>query len=185
MEEKTDEALYRIYLEKADNKAFKILLERHREPLALFLYGMLHNMEDAEDVMLDAYAVAASGTTKFKEKSSFKTWLYAIARNLALKHLRKKHFFFIPLNEETAEIPEENSSPDMELLKTEENRILYEALNKIHPDYRQVLHLIYFEEMDNDEVAKVLGKNKKQIYNLAARGKQALKETMQSLGYER
>ena len=90
MEEKTDEALYRIYLEKADNEAFKILLERHREPLALFLYGMLHNMEDAEDVMLDAYAVAASGTTKFKEKSSFKTWLYAIARNLALKHLRKK-----------------------------------------------------------------------------------------------
>ena len=73
----------------------------------------------------------------------------------------------------------------MELLKTEENRILYEALNKIHPDYRQVLHLIYFEEMDNDEVAKVLGKNKKQIYNLAARGKQALKETMHFLGYER
>lgn len=185
MEDITDEALYRSYLEKADNDAFKLLLERHREPLALFLNGMLHNIEDAEDVMLDAYAVAASGTTKFKGESSFKTWLYAIARNLALKHLRKKHFFFIPLNEETAEIPEENSSPDMELLKSEDNKILYEALNKIHPDYRQVLHLTYFEEMDNDEVAKVLGKNKKQVYNLVARGKQALKETMQSLGYER
>lgn len=73
----------------------------------------------------------------------------------------------------------------MELLKSEDNKILYEALNKIHLDYRQVLHLTYFEEMDNDEVAKVLGKNKKQVYNLVARGKQALKETMESLGYER
>ncbi|MBQ5933988.1 MAG: hypothetical protein IJL55_09815 [Lachnospiraceae bacterium] len=86
MEDITDEALYRSYLEKADNDAFKLLLERYREPLALFLNGMLHNIEDAEDVMLDAYAVAASGTTKFKGESSFKTWLYAIARNLALKH---------------------------------------------------------------------------------------------------
>ncbi|MCR4625426.1 MAG: RNA polymerase sigma factor [Lachnospiraceae bacterium] len=185
LDKKTDELLYKKYLKDADHSAFEVLLRRYREPLTLFLYGILNNIEDAEDIMLDAYAVAAMGKSSFAGKSSFKTWLYAIGRNLALKSVRKKHFFFMPINEEVTEIPGDNGIPDMELLQSEDKQILYKALEKINPDYRQILHLIYFENMSNDEAAKVLKKNKKQVYNLVARGKQSLKETLEALGYER
>ena len=73
---------------------------------------------------------------------------------------------------------------ETEILKTEQNRMLYEALRSIPEDYRQALHLTYFENMSNDEVAVVLDKNKKQVYNLITRGKQALKEALLKLGYE-
>ena len=94
----TDEELFSRYERLYDNDALKILLERHREELTFFIYGMLRNMEDAEDIMLDAYATIASRTAKFSRKSSFKTWLFGIARNLACNSLRKRRFFFLPLN---------------------------------------------------------------------------------------
>jgi RNA polymerase sigma-70 factor (ECF subfamily) len=85
----SDEELYRHYLSLKDNNALKTLLERHREELVFFLYRILKDMEDAEDIMLDAYAVAASGTSKFSEKSSFKTWLFAIGREELIDYRRK------------------------------------------------------------------------------------------------
>ena len=120
----SDEELYRRYLSAKDNNALRTLLERHREELVFFIYRMLKNMEDAEDIMLDAYAVAASGTTKFSGKSSFKTWLFAIGRNLALKHIRKRHFLFIPLNEDVEAVGSDEGRPDLEMLKTEKNQLL-------------------------------------------------------------
>ena len=180
----SDEELYRHYLSLKDNNALKTLLERHREELVFFLYCILKDMEDAEDIMLDAYAVAASGTSKFSGKSSFKTWLFAIGRNLALKHIRKRHFLFIPLNEEVEAEGSNEGRPDLEILKNEKNRMLYDAMNRINPDYREALHLMYFESMETDDISEIMGKNKKQIYNLISRGKAALKETLQNMGFE-
>ena len=175
-----DESIYERYLRNSDNEDLKELLSRYREELTFFIYGFVKNMEDAEDIMMDAFAVIASGTAGFAGKSSFRTWLYGIGRNLALKSLRKKRFLFFSLNEE---IIADAGVPDVELLKDERNRMLYEALDSINPEYRQVLHLTYFEEMSNDEAAAVLRKSKKQVYNLVARGKQALKEALERKGY--
>ena len=72
----------------------RILLERHREGLTLFLFGFVRNMEDAEELMLDAFAIAASGTSRFSGSSSFKTWLFAIGRNQAMSMLRKNRLRF-------------------------------------------------------------------------------------------
>ena len=61
----TDEVLYSRFLTERNEDAFRILLDRHRESLILFLNGYVHHLEDAEDLMLDAYARAAAGTTAF------------------------------------------------------------------------------------------------------------------------
>ncbi len=180
----TDEELFDRYERLYDNDALKVLLERHREELTFFIYGILKNMEDAEDIMLDAYATIASRTAKFSRKSSFKTWLFGIARNLACNSLRKRRFFFLPLNEEVDTAESDSGLPEVELLKEERNKILYESMKAISPEYRQVLHLMYFENMEVDEIAEVMGKSKKQVYNLSTRGRQALKEKMEEAGYE-
>jgi len=176
-----DEILYIEYMNKSDNDAFRTLFERHRESLTLFLFEMLRNMDDAEDIMLDTFAVVASGTSKYKGKSSFRTWLFAIARKLALKHMYKNRQIILSMDDITEETASKAPMPDEELLKTERKKELYEALEKINPEYREALLLLYFENMSIEEVAGVMKKNRKQMYNLIERGKAALKKLIQNI----
>ena len=176
----TDEQLYHRFLTCGDSADLGVLLERHGEKLTLFLNGYVHSMEDAEELMMDAYAEAAAGAN-FSKKSSFKTWLFAIGRNLAYKKLRRDHFFFVPLDEA---LTADDGVPDAELLKDERSRMLYAAMSSINPEYRQALYLTYFEDMSADEVAAVLKKNRKQVYNLIARGKESLKTRLIEMGFE-
>ncbi len=171
----TDETLYARYLREGDNEDLRVLLERHRERLTMFLYGYVQNMEDAEELMLDAFAAAAAGTTRFSGRSSFKTWLFSIGRHLALRRLRRRS----PRTEAFEEQLAAEQTPETELLRQEKYRQLYLALERIHPDYRQALWLLYFEELSHEEIARVTGKSKKQVYNCVTRGKAALRALLE------
>ena len=179
----SDETAYCKFLKTGDETLFKVLVERHKNSLTLFLFGMVGNMEDAEELMVDAFAIAASGTARYtvKKDSSFKTWLFAIARNKARMLLRKRRVIFAELSED---IKSETALPEPELFEKDDNKNLYEALSEINPDYGQVLYLTYFENMEPAEIARVLKKNKKQVYNLTVRGKEALKQALERKGFD-
>ena len=174
----SDEVLYRSYLVKRDEDALRTLLERHREGLTLFLCGFVGNMEDAEELMIDAFAVAASGTSRFTGASCFKTWLYGIGRNLARTHLRGRRPS-MPLDDAG-----DAGSPELALLEAERSRQLYQAMERLNPEYRQVLYLLYIEGMGQDEVARIMRKSKKQIYHLTSRGREALRSALERMGFE-
>ena len=177
----SDESAYLRYL-KGEEDGLRILLERHREHFTLFLMGYVHDMEDAEELMMDAFAVAASGTAHFSGRSSFKTWLYGIGRNLALKHLRRRRLRFA--TQSRASNAGESAAPEVQMLLNERNRQLYMALKQLPEDYRNVLYLQEIEGMATEEIAKVTGKTRKQIYNLSFRGEKALKETLERMGFD-
>ena len=183
MKHESDEVIYARFLKDNSNEDLKELLSRHREGLTFFLYGFLHNMEDAEDIMLDSFAVAASGTSRFSGKSSFKTWLFSIGRNRAMKHLRKNRFKIQPIDE-AKEIAHPSDTPEDAMIADERKRHLYSAMKELNPDYRHVLFLLYFEQMSTEEAAVVLKKSTKQIYNLSSRGRSALKQQLESMGFE-
>lgn len=174
----TDEELYRDYLDTGSEDALRELLLRHREGLTLFLYSYVRDMDDAEELMLDAFAAAAARTSIFAGRSSFRTWLFAIGRHLALRALRRRRTPDVP------EPPQDGGSPETALLRSERDRQLYAALERLHPDYRQTLYLLYFEDMDAEEAARVTGKSKKQIYNLTERGKKALRSELERIGFD-
>ena len=176
-----DEQLYSRFLAEHDESALKTLLERHRDGLTLFLFGYVCNMEDAEDLMMDTFARIITRSSWSMEGSSFKTWLFAIGRRLALMHLRKRKPETAVFTEEPAD---ESAVPDLDLLREEQKRELYKAMEQLKPEYRQVLTLIYFEEMSHEEAARVMKKTKKQIYHLVDRGKERLKVLLQGSGYE-
>lgn len=152
--------------------------------------GYVGSEEDAEELMMDTFAVIASGTSAFSGRSSFKTWLFGIARNQAKMFLRKKKGFFISMEEMLDKTQAEHvegiyhDTPEVEILKQEQSNELYMALEELPASYRQVLYLIFFEEMDADEAARVMGKTKKQIYNLTERGRKALKEALERMGFD-
>ena len=178
----SDEIVYRRFLDSGDEDDLRLLLERHRESLTLFIYGYVHSLEDAEELMLDAFAVAALGTSRFSGMSSFKTWLYAIGRNLARKHLRAGHFRMEVLTDEDSS--SYCPAPEEELLHSERQRQLYAAMEELPADYRQTLYLLFIEDMSCEDAAQVMRKTKKQVYNLSFRGRQSLKDILERMGFE-
>lgn len=176
----TDETLYRRFLHEHNEEDFRVLLERHREQLLLFLNGYVHNLEDAEELMLDAFAEVAAGASVFQERSSFKTWLFSIGKKQALMYLRKARLRRDRQSLEPGEVP----LPELDILRSERDRQLYRALGALNEDYRQALTLLYFEEMSHEEAGRVMGKTRRQMYNLAERGRKALRETMERMGYD-
>ena len=177
-----DEIIYSRFLKEQDEALLAELFERHGQSLVLFLNGMVQNMEDAEELMLDSFAVIASGTVHYtvRKDSTFKTWLFAIARNKAKMLLRKRKFVFTSIDEE---VLADKNLPESEVFDKEEQKELYKALSEINKDYRQVLYLTYFEDMKPEEIARVLNKSIKQIYNLTARGREALKTVLLRNGF--
>ncbi len=78
----------------------------------------------------------------------------------------------------------EHFTPDLALLREERSRQLYLGLSELKTEYRQALYLLYFEGMSHAEAGRVTGKSRRQLYNLAERGRKALKEALERMGYD-
>ena len=179
-----DEELYNIFINKNSEEALIILMKRHKEGLVLFINGYVHNINNAEELMLDTFAEIVAGPTLFSHRSSFKTWLFSVAKNITLMHLRKENKYISLSDDNKMDCYESSSAtPELDILKNERNRQLYLALDKINPDYRQILILLYFEDMSHDEAAIIMKKSKKQIYHLAERGRKSLKLQLDKMGF--
>lgn len=182
----TDGLTYIRFLNENDQDALRIIFEKYRNSVTLFLLGIVGNEDDAEELMMDTFAVLASRTVRYKVKddASFKTWLYAIAKNQARTFLRRKRRHVTEPDEDIEDIKADDSFlPDSILLTNERNAMLYKALSNIDETYRQVLYLMYFEEMKPEQISKVMKKSTKQTYNLTTRGRAALRKEMERMGY--
>ena len=185
--EKNDDVLYRQYLE-GDTASYDELMIRYGDRLTYYLYGYLHDMNDAEDLMIEAFARIMAKRPKICE-GAFKTYLYKTARNLALRHQerqrRMQSFSIDALDGELADIvlatgnPSGESSPvEDEMGQAERNRILHLCLDRIEPELKEALWLIYFEGMSYDQAASVMKVNSKRIDHLLQRGKRQMRNEL-------
>ena len=168
-----DGDFYRQYL-NGDDAGLEALMEKYGDPLTLYLDGYLHDIHEAEELMLDVFAYL------FTKKPRIKAYLYKAARHMALRHKSKRRLMF-SLDALTDE-------PDAQLLAeevigtAERNRILHYCMGEMNPDYREVLYLTYFEGMSYEQAAEVMGKTVKQITNLVYRGKESLRKLLEREG---
>lgn len=186
---------------KGDERALEEIVDLYNRKLILFINQLVNNLSDAEDLAAEAFLDLILKKPRFREESSFKTYLFSIGRNKALDLLKKQsRHASVPLDNvlpwhisesrdsvelrpiseslDDGHLAEQNQLLD-ELDWNEEQKTLLRALDELHPDYRDVLHLLYFEEMSYREAAAVLKKSEKQINNLAFRAKNALRAAMQ------
>ncbi len=84
----TDEALM-IRFQQGDRAAFAALVRKHKGPLFNFALRQLRMRQTAEDVVQEAFVRVVQNAADFKHEARFSTWLYTIARNLCIDHLRK------------------------------------------------------------------------------------------------
>ncbi len=183
---KNDISSYRRYL-SGDNGALQSIVLEYRAGLILYNETFVHNISDAEDLAEDVFAELIFKRPEFDGRSSFKTWLYAIARHKCLNHLKRKKRFEVASNEIITSIADKDQMASIrcyeeEAFDDEKLKALHSKLDKLHEEYRQVVYLYYFEKMSTEEIAKVMKKSKKQVGNLMYRAKSALYKMLKDEG---
>ena len=158
-------------------------IEKYKDGLILYLNGFVHNLHTAEELMEGTFFKLMVKKPRFREKYTFKTWLYTIGRNVALDHLRRNARQMLLSPEELALHRAEEYDLERAYLTEERKVILHRALDKIHPEYKQILWLIYFEELSSREAAAALGKTGRQAANLLYRAKSALRSQLEKEGF--
>ncbi|MGH9942718.1 MAG: RNA polymerase sigma factor [Pyrinomonadaceae bacterium] len=156
-DERTDEGL----LESArggDERAFLMLYERHRAGVYRFAYRLLNSAELAEDVTHDCFLSLLKQPERFDAARGtlLRTYLYAAARNLALKQFRRQGGE-TPLDETTPEPrAEESGQPLRQLLAAELRDAVRGAIESLPPLQREAIILFEYEELSLAEVAQVV-----------------------------
>ena len=174
MGELSDERLFERLI-AGDQDCLRELMERHGDALMLFANGYVHDIHTAEDLMLEAFSRMLARRPHLREHG-FKPYLYKTARNLALRHIRMRNRFMSV--EDLDDEPAAEVGVEDAVLRDERVRELYRCLEQIPADYREALYLVYIEDMSYDEAAAVMRKTRKQIDNLVARGKRAMRQLM-------
>ena len=81
---------YRRFRDEGDVSGLDESIIEYSDGLILYLTSIVGNIHTAEELAEDTFVLLGTKKPKFKEKSSFKTWLYAIGRNIAIDHIRKR-----------------------------------------------------------------------------------------------
>ncbi|MCI9337820.1 MAG: RNA polymerase sigma factor [Lachnospiraceae bacterium] len=173
---------YRRFLDGDDEGIVEIIRD-YKDGLTLYLNGFARDICVAEELMEETFVKLATRKPKFKGRSSFRTWLYAIGRNVAMDYLRHSARLFLRPAEELEQLAGEEESLEKSYLRTERRVLLYRALDRLKADYRQVLYLVYLEGFDNAEAAAVMHRSRRQIENLVYRAKQSLKSELEKEGF--
>lgn len=173
---------YRRFLD-GDDSGFVEIIRDYKDGLIFYLNGYVGNICIAEDLTEDTFVKLITRKPKFSGKSSFKTWLYAIGRNIALDYVKRNP----KMAELSIDVCQELTSEEEELecsyMQTERKIIVHRALRRLKPEYRQILWLIYFEEFSNKEAAVIMKKSVHNIETLVYRARQSLKKELDKEGF--
>ena len=85
-------------VEEQDQQAYASLMQRYKKPVYHMILKMVRNVDDAEDLTIEAFAKAFKNLHKFKKDYTFSTWLFRIATNNAIDFIRKKRLNTMSLN---------------------------------------------------------------------------------------
>ena len=176
--------LYNRFL-KGDETAFEELVALYERELYLFVNNILRDYHESKHIVIEAFAMLAIYGRKFKGRSSLKTYLFAIAKNLALRGLkaRAKRHTHISYEDVMESLVCEGESP-AEFVEREENRAYLErAMDRLNENYKTVLRLLYLEDRSYAQVGYIMKKSVKQISDLAYRAKAALKKELEKMDF--
>ncbi len=136
-----------------DTISYGELVERYKQSIYRCCYAITRDEDAAEDVAQDTFIAAYYKLSTFDQSRKFSTWLLAIATNKSLNHIRRmKHQTQLePDMVETIRSP--HHGPADQALHVE----VREAVGRLSPNYRAVVHMFYFEGMEYQQIAEVMG----------------------------
>lgn len=173
----SDQTLIRKYLQ-GDEQSLEILIGQYLKPIYSFVSRYVGNGQEAEDVTQEVFVRVWRNLKKFDQEKSFKTWIFSIAKNASLDHLKKKRA--IPFSEFDQEdgknviidtLADPSPLPLALLERADMAKMLNVAMEKLSPQYRMVLFLRYNDHFNFREIAESM---KEPLHTIKSRHRRAL-----------
>lgn len=189
--EASDEALAEE-AKRGSEEAFTLLVGRFERPVYSLLFRILRQADLAEDIAQEAFVKAWRALDRFDTSRKFSSWIFKIAHNSALDHLRKQGIDAVSLDapigdgESPLALPADPRAEDplARLEARDSGRALEQAIADLKPHYREILLLRFQQELSYEEIAEILdvplGTVKIQIF----RGRTELAAKMHALGWD-
>ena len=151
-------------LRRGDLDALSTLVSRYQNRLYRFLLRLVRDRSEAEDLFQQTWIHVTEKIRRFDPSRNFDAWLFTVARNLAIDHLRHVRPASLdqPVSEESQEtaldrLPAHEPAPLERILENERASRVVTALDELPFAYREVMTLRFEEEMKIEEIAQVLG----------------------------
>ncbi|MCA1063233.1 RNA polymerase sigma factor SigX [Rossellomorea sp. AcN35-11] len=164
------------------DSVFEKLYSAYHKDVFQFLVYMVQNKQQAEDLVQEVYIRVLKSYERFEGKSSEKTWLFSIAKNVAVDHFRKqknwKNRIFDKFDWSRNELPDDGALPEEIAVAKEEIKVLYECLKKCSTDYRMVIIMRYLQELSITETSEILGWSESKVKTTQHRAVKWLRNEM-------
>lgn len=164
-----------------DKKILQLLYETYRQEIYLYLFSLCHDREIAEDLMQETFLKAILALPD--NHGNMRAWIYMVARNLYFNYAKREKRYC-----RWEETLHSGSSEKQELIETlirdEQKRLLYQALDQLKNPYKEVLLMQYFGGLTQKEIAAVLHLTPENVRILAYRAKKKIREYMEVSGYD-
>ena len=165
-----------------DLDAFDEIVNRYTDKIYSLVVGMIRDRGHAEDVVQEVFHKAFRKLEKFEQKSQFYTWIYRIAVNTSLDHLKSRERAKAQSLDEMPHVdPEVNpqeADPSTPLLEREFVEQMEEALAAIPPKFREILVLREVDGLSYEEIADVLQCSKGTVESRLFRARGRLREKL-------
>ncbi|MFF2448749.1 RNA polymerase sigma factor SigX [Neobacillus sp. NPDC058068] len=170
------------------DSVFEELYQKYHNDVFQFLFYMVRNKEHAEDLVQEVYIRVFKSYDRFEGKSSEKTWLFSIARNVAIDFFRKQKGWKEKILEKfdwsTNQVKDEYPIPEEITVQKEEIKWIYKCLEFCTMDQRAVIILRYLQDLSIAETAKALGWTESKVKTTQHRSLKVLKKQME-MSYEK
>ncbi len=184
----SDQQLVRRAL-KRDERAFEELVRRYQKPIVNFIARMVGNYDLALDLSQDVFVKAFVALRTYDENFKFGSWLFKIASNTVIDHLRKggpaMSSLDKPIETEDDEIQMDVRSPaliaDQQLERHEIQGILSRLIDQLPPSYRQVIVLRHVNELSYEEMAEITELPLGTVKNRTFRAREMLRRMIEKL----
>jgi RNA polymerase sigma-70 factor, ECF subfamily len=167
------------------DSVFDELYEKYHQDVFQFLFYMVRNKEHAEDLVQEVYIRVFKSYHRFEGKSSEKTWLFSIARNVAIDFFRKQKGWKEKILEKfdwsSNQVKDEYPIPEEIAVQNEEIKRIYDCLENCTVDQRSVIILRYIQDLSITETAQALGWTESKVKTTQHRSLKVLKRQMEML----
>lgn len=178
---------------KGEEVAYRELLRRYQRPVFSLIYRMVRDRELAEDLSQETFVKVLNALDRYRPEYKFSSWVFKIANNAAIDHLRRKELDTLSLEggpdattpdrvEATAlQLGDQAESPLDELEARELGSTIEKAIGCLRPEYRSCIILRHVEGRPYDEIAGILDLPLGTVKTYIHRARAELKECLEGL----
>ncbi len=168
---------------------FEELVRRYQRPITGYVFRMVGEYESALDVTQEVFIKVYNSLHKYSSEYKFSTWLYRIAHNAAVDHLRRNSITPQSLEAENADgsfqiqIESRLSSPEQDRERSEWRTEIDSVVRTLPPAYRDLIMLRHGQDLSYDEIAEVTGLPLGTVKNRLFRARELMREMFIARGF--